>query len=388
MLNKRNFLPFHQPSIGKEEIKEVLDTLKSGWITTGLKVKKFEEEFAKFIGAKYVVAVNSCTSALHLALAVIGLEKDDEVIVPTMTFAATAEVVRYFNAKPVLVDIEPNTLFIDPNEIEKKITRKTKAIIPVHYAGQACDIDKILKIARKHKLKIIWDAAHSLPVKYKKNVVGTFPDITCFSFYPTKPITTGEGGMITTNNKKWADRMRILSLHGISKDAWKRYTKSGSWYYEIIVPGFKYNLTDIAASLGLAQLKKCYFFLRKREKISRTYNQIFKNIPEIEILTVKKYRTHAWHLYVIQLNLKKLKINRNQFIEKLKRRNIAASVHFIPLHIHPYYRKKYGYKAKDFPNAYAAYKRIISLPIYPKMTQKDTQDVIRAVKDIINKFRK
>lgn len=385
---RKKFLLFHQPSIDKKEIKEVLDTLKSGWITTGPKVKIFEQKFAKFIGAKYAVAVNSCTAAMHLALAAIGLKKGDEVIVPTMTFAATAEVVRYFDARPVLVDVEPDTLLIDPGEIEKKITKKTKAIIPVHYGGQACDIDKILKIARQYKLKVIWDAAHSLPTKYKGKLVGTFPDITCFSFYATKTITTGEGGMITTDNKKLAEKMRVLSLHGISKDAWKRYTTAGSWYYEIIYPGFKYNLTDIAASMGLAQLKKSTLFLQKRRKIANLYNLAFKNLPEIKTPTTKKYSTHCWHLYVIQLNLGKLKINRDQFIEKIKKRNIGVSVHFIPLHIHPYYRKKYGYKAKDLPNAYAAYKRIISLPIYPKMTQKDIQDVIWTIKDIINKFRK
>jgi len=385
---RKKFLPFHQPSIDKEEIKEVLDTLKSGWLTTGPKVKKFEEKFAKFIGVKYAIAVNSCTAALHLALAAIGLKRGDEVIVPTMTFAATAEVVRYFDAKPVLADIEPDTLLIDPHEIERKITKKTKVVIPVHYGGQACDIDTILQIARRYKLKVIWDAAHSLPAKYKRRIIGTFPDITCFSFYATKPITTSEGGMITTNNKKWADKIQILSLHGISKNAWKRYTTTGSWYYEIIYPGFKYNLTDIAASIGVAQLKKCNPFLQKRKKIANLYNQAFRNLPEIKTPVIKKYNTHAWHLYVIQLNLEKLKINRDQFIEELKKRKIGVSVHFIPLHIHPYYRKKYGYKAKDLPNAYIAYKRIISLPIYPKMTQKDIQDVIWAIKDIVNKFRK
>jgi len=385
---RKKFLPFHQPSIDKEEIKEVLDTLKSGWLTTGPKVKKFEEKFAKFIGVKYAIAVNSCTAALHLALAAIGLKRGDEVIVPTMTFAATAEVVRYFDAKPVLADIEPDTLLIDPHEIERKITKKTKVVIPVHYGGQACDIDTILQIARRYKLKVIWDAAHSLPAKYKRRIIGTFPDITCFSFYATKPITTSEGGMITTNNKKWADKIQILSLHGISKNAWKRYTTAGSWYYEIIYPGFKYNLTDIAASIGVVQLKKCNPFLQKRKKIANLYNQAFRNLPEIKTPVIKKYNTHAWHLYVIQLNLEKLKINRDQFIEELKKRKIGVSVHFIPLHIHPYYRKKYGYKAKDLPNAYIAYKRIISLPIYPKMTQKDIQDVIWAIKDIVNKFRK
>jgi perosamine synthetase len=385
---RKKFLPFALPSIEKEEINEVIDTLKSRWITTGPRVKKFEKEFVKFINAKYAVAVNSCTAALHLALAAIELKRGDEVLVPTMTFASTAEVVRYFDAKPVLVDIKSDTLLIDLGEIEKKITKKTKAIIPVHYAGQACDIDKILKIARKYKLKVIWDAAHALPTKYKGKLVGTFPDITCFSFYATKPITMGEGGIAVTGNKKWAEKMRILSLHGISKDAWKRYTATGSWYYEIIYPGFKYNLTDIAASLGLVQFKKCNLFLQKRKKIARIYNRTFNNLPEITILRVEKYGTHAWHLYAIQLNLDRLKIGRDKFIEELKKRKIGVSVHFIPLHLHPYYKQKYGYKPKDLPNAYHAYQRIISLPIYPKMTTQDIKDVIWAIKDIINKFKK
>ena len=385
---RKKFLPFYKPSIGPEEIKQVVKTLKSGWITAGPKTKEFEEKFAKFINAKYAVAVNSGTATLHLALAVIDLKRNDEVIVPTMTFAATAEVVRYFDAKPVLTDINPETLLINPEDIKKKITKKTKAIIPVHYGGQACDVDKILKIAKKHKLNVIWDAAHSLPTKYKGKIIGSFPDLTCFSFYATKPITTGEGGMLVTNNKIWAEKASVLSLHGISKDAWKRYTATGSWYYEIIAPGFKYNLTDIAASMGLVQLKRCYQLFKKRKKIAQKYNQGFKNIPEVIIPTTGKYSTNAWHLYPLQLNLEILKINRGKFIKELKKRNIGFSVHFIPLHLHPYYKKKYGYKANDFPQAYSAYKRIISLPIYPKMTQKDVQDVILAIKDIVKKFKK
>jgi len=385
---KKKFLPFAPPTISQKEIKEVTDTLRSGWITTGPKVKKFEQQFAKFSNCKYAVAVNSCTAALHLALAAIGLKKDDEVIVPTMTFASTAEVVRYFNAKPVLVDVNPDTLLIDIQDIKNKISKKTKAIIPVHYGGQACDIDEIIKIARQHNIRVIWDAAHALPTKYKGKIINSFPDITCFSFYVTKPITTGEGGMAVTNNKKWAEKMQILSLHGINKDAWKRYSAEGSWYYEIVAPGFKYNLTDIAASLGIVQLGKMNQFYQKRKKIAKSYNQAFKNIPHINIPIIKKYGTNAWHLYPIQLNLKKLKINRNEFIEELKKRKIGCSVHFIPLHIHPYYRKKYKHKAKNFPNAYNAYKKIISLPIYPKMTEKDIKDVIWAVKDIVKKYKK
>ncbi len=384
---RKTFLSFSPPLIGQEEIKQVVKTLKSGWLTTGPKAKKFERNFAKFVDAKYAVATNSCTAALHLCLKIIGVKSGDEVIVPTMTFAATAEVVEHLNARPVLVDIRPDTLIIDPKQIEKAITKKTKAIIPVHHGGQAGEIDKILKIAKKYKLKVVWDAAHALPTKYKGKIIGSFPDLTCFSFYVNKTLAAGQGGIITTNNKKWAEQARLLSFHGINTNPWKRSTV-GSWYYEIITPGFECNLTDIAASLGLVQLKRVNSFLQKRRRIAQAYNQAFKNLKEIDIPVIGKNTKPCWHLYVIQLNLNKLKINRNQFIQELKKRNIGFSVHFIPLHLHPYYREKYGYKANDFPHAYAAYKRIISLPIYPKMTQKDIRDVVWAVKDIVKKFKK
>jgi perosamine synthetase len=388
MKKRKTFLPFALPDLANEEIKEVVKTLKSGWLTTGPKTKLFEQKFAKYIGCKHAIAVNSCTAALHLALAAIGIKENDEVIIPTMTFAATAEVITYFKAKPVMADCDPITLLITSEEIEKRITGKTKAIIGVHYGGTPCDIDKITAVARKHKLKIIWDAAHALPTHYKNRFIGTFPDITCFSFYVTKGITTGEGGMITTNDSKSAEKMQIMSLHGISKDAWKRYSKEGSWFYEIICPGFKYNLTDIASSMGLVQLKKCDKFRNKREKIAQAYNKAFKRLKEIKIPPTTSNSANAWHLYTIQLNLEKLKINRDKFIEELSKRNIGTSVHFIPLHMHPYYRNTYNYKGTDFPNSYNAYKRIISLPIYTKMKTEDVRDVISAVEDIIIKYAK
>lgn len=385
---RKNFLPFHKPSIGKEEIKEVVDTLKSGWLTTGPKTKKFERLFAKFVGAKYAIAVNSCTAAIHLALAAIGLKEEDEVIIPTMTFTTEAEVVTYFKAKPIFVDCEPDTLLIDVNKIERKITKKTKAIIPVHYGGQACDIDEILKIARRHNLRVIWDAAHALPTEYKGKMIGIFPDFNCFSFYATKTLTTGEGGIVTTNNKKYAERIAILSSHGMSKGAWKRYSKGGVWHYKIVAPGFKYNFTDIAASLGLCQLKKCKGLWRKRKKIAEQYNKAFKDLKEVTPLTQKPYGTNAWHLYVIKLNLKRLKITRDEFIEELKKRNIGTSVHFIPLHLHPYWKKTYNLKIKNFPISTSVYKQIISLPIFPNMVEKDVKDVIEAIKDIVSKYKK
>jgi len=382
-----SFLPFHIPEIGEDEIRSVVETLKSGWLTTGVKVKRFEEDFAKYLGCGHAIALNSCTAALHLALEAVGIEEGDEVIVPTMTFTATAEVVLYFKAKPVLVDCLPDTFNIDPAGVERAITPKTKAIIPVHFGGQPCDMEPILEVARRHKLYVIEDAAHALPAKYRGNTVGTIGDITCFSFYATKTITTGEGGMATTENPEWAARMRMMSLHGISHDAWKRYTKEGSWYYEVVSPGFKYNLTDIGAAIGIEQLKKCDLFGAARKRIAAAYDEGFANLPEIQTPVCASDVQHAWHLYVIQLDLERLKINRHQFIEALREAGIGTSVHFIPLHLHPYYRNEFGYTAKDFFQASAVYERIISLPIYPNMTHADADRVVSAVRSIAKQYR-
>ncbi len=397
MNEKPSIISFHKPYISEDEISEVLDSLRSGWLTTGLKCVEFEKSFAEYVGCKHAVAVNSCTAALHIALDAIGLKEGDSVITTPMTFAATAEVIRYFNAKPVFVDIEPDTMNIDVSKLEEKVKSlkdggaRLKTIIPVHYAGQPCDMDPIMAIANKYNLKVIEDAAHVLPAKYKERTIGTIGDITCFSFYATKNITTGEGGMAVTDNPEWAERMRIMSLHGISKDAWKRYTAEGNWYYEIIAPGYKYNMTDIAAALGIAQLRKADKFCHRRTEIARFYNKAFSHIEAIEIphsSRLTPHTNHSWHLYVIKLNLEQLTIDRNSFIEELKSRGIGTSVHFIPLHIHPYYRDMYGYKPEDFPVAYETYQRIISLPIYPKMTDEDIQMVIEAVSDVATKYSK
>ena len=382
------FLPFHVPDIGEAETNAVVETLRSGWLTTGRKVKTFEADFCNYIGCSHSVAVNSGTAALHLALDAVGVKEGDEVIVPAMTFAATAEVVIYLKAKPVLVDCRRDTLNIDPEAIERKITSKTKAIIPVDMAGQPCDFDAILEIARRRKLKVIEDAAHALPAAYRQEKVGRISDITCFSFYATKTITTGEGGMATTENPDWANRMRMMSLHGISLDAWDRYTDKGSWYYEIIRPGYKYNLTDIAAALGIEQLKRCDQFYEARRRIANRYHEAFAELPEIEVPTIAPDVQHAWHLYVIQLNLERLKINRQDFIKALKSQNIGTSVHFIPLHLHPFYRDTFGYQPADFPQASASFERIISLPIYPKMTEGNVRDVIGAVRTLAKEYRR
>jgi dTDP-4-amino-4,6-dideoxygalactose transaminase len=381
-------VPFAMPDIDEAEIDSVVETLRSGWLTTGPKVRRFEEDFANYVGCQHAVAVNSATAALHLALAAVGIEEDDEVLVPTMTFAATAEVVLYFKAKPVLVDCRRDTFNLDPDQIEKAITAKTKAIIPVHIAGQACDMDRIMEIARVHDLRVIEDAAHALPSRYQGKMIGTIGDITCFSFYATKTITTGEGGMATTESLEWADRMRIMGLHGISKDAWKRYTAEGSWYYEILYPGFKYNLTDIAAAIGIEQLKKCRRFWECRQRYATLYNEGLQDVPGIITPHVALDIQHAWHLYIMQLDLDQLRIGRNEFIALLKEENIGTSVHFIPLHLHPYYRDTFQYRPEDFPNASATFERIISLPIYPKMAEADVQRVIDAVGKIARQHRR
>jgi len=381
-------IPFHKPYITENEINKVVDTIRFGWLTMGPETIEFEKAFNKYIGSKYSVAVNSCTAALHLALKSINLQAGDEVIIPTMTFASSGEVVCYFGAKPVLVDVEKNTHNIDISKIEKIITSKTKAIIPVHYGGQPCDMDEIMEIAKKYNLYVIEDAAHSLPAYYKGKKIGTIGDITCFSFYATKTLTTGEGGMVTTKNSEWAEKIKILRLHGISKDAWKRYSKEGSWYYEITDLGYKYNMTDVQAALGISQLKKVERMWKMRQEIARKYNNTFGSLPEITIPFIKSNRTTAWHLYVIKLNGGALKIDRNRFIEELGKRGINTSVHFIPLHRHPFYRKKICSKSENFPNADWIYERIISLPIYPGMKKNEVETVIEAVKNTIKKFKR
>lgn len=380
---RTTFLPFAAPSIGEEEIAEVLDTLRSGWLTSGPKVKRFEEEFAARVGARHAVAVNSCTAALHLALEAAGVGEGDEVLTTPMTFAATGEVIRYLGATPILVDIDPVTMNLDPQKLGEAAKKAwhAKAMIPVHIGGLMCDMDPIMSVAREHGLAVIEDAAHTFPSTYKGRMVGTISNVTCFSFYSTKTITTGEGGMATTEDEALAERMRMMSLHGISKNAWTRYTATGSWKYDILFPGYKYNMPDIAAALGLAQLKKAEAFHRRRTEIARKYTRAFGALsdfleapPDAPVGDV-----HSWHLYILRLNLDRLRIGRDEFIEELKKANIGVSVHFIPLHIHPYYRESYGYEPGDFPNAYRSFLRSISLPIYPKMTDEDVDSVIAAV---------
>lgn len=380
------FLPFHQPSIDGEEIQEVVDTLRSGWITTGPKTKLFEKKFQEYIGCKHAIAVSSCTAGLHLALVAAGVGQGDEVITTPYTFATTGEVIIQIGAKPVFVDIEEDGFNIDVTKIPEAITPETKAIIPVHFAGEPCDMDEIMKIAQENNLFVIEDAAHAVGAEYKGKKIGNIGDVTVFSFYATKNLTTGEGGMVTTNNDELAEKIRFLSLHGISKDAWKRYTAAGSWYYEILYAGYKYNMTDIQASLGIHQLNKLEKFLSIRQKYAQRYSSAFADVSEIKTPPVNHHVRHAWHLYVIRLNSASLSIDRKQFIEALKAENIGSSVHFIPLHLHPYYKKKYGYKQGDYPNSEQVYSRVISLPLFPKMADADIEDVIKAVKKVVSMY--
>ncbi|GJM17008.1 MAG: spore coat protein [Thermodesulfobacteriota bacterium] len=381
-------IPFHKPYITEDEVSEVLDTVRSGWLTMGPRTLQFEQEFSKYVGSPHAVAVNSGTSALHLALKAIDLKPGDEVIVPTMTFTATAEVVCYFNATPILVDIERDTHNMDVSLIEKTITPRTRAIIPVHYGGQPCDMDAIMEIARSRGLYVIEDAAHSLPAWYGEKSVGTIGDLTCFSFYATKPLAAGEGGMVTTENGDWAERIRVLRLHGISKDAWKRYSAGGSWYYEVTEVGYKYNMTDVQAALALSQLRKLDFMWERRKYITKMYSEGFSGSEAITTPTFRPDRVSSFHLYPIKINPDALTIDRAQFIEELGKRSIGTSVHFIPLHRHPFYRNRFSYDEKDFPEAEWVYERLISLPVYPGMSNREIEYVINSVNDISTKHKK
>lgn len=386
---RKNFLVFGKPKISQIEISEVIKTIKSGWIGTGPKTHLFEDKVRKYLGSKYAIALNSCTAGLHLALDILGIDDNDEIITTPLTFPSTTNVIIHHHAKPIFADVEIDTGNIDPNEIEKKITKKTKAIIPVHLYGLPCKMDLIPKIAKKNKLYVIEDAAHCLEGKYKGKKIGTISDFTAFSFYVTKNLTTGEGGMLTTNNQKWANEARIRSLHGISKDAWKRYSASGFIPYETLYPGYKYNMTDITASLGIHQIDKIEKQLLIREKYWQVYNKAFKEDKEVQIpFEPDRSVKHARHLYTLLIKTKRLKINRNQFVEALKAENIGTGIHFTPVHLHKYYRDRFGFKKGDFPNAEYIGERTISLPLSAALNRKDIEDVIKAVKKIIHYYRK
>jgi len=380
-------LPFSPPLIGEEEISEVVDTLRSDWITTGPKTKRFEKEFAAYLDAPGALALNSCTAGLHTALATLGIGPGDEVITTPMTFAASVNVIEHVGARPILVDVEPDTLNIDPALVAAAITPQTRAVLPVHFAGHPADLDPIADLATTHRLAVIEDAAHALPARYRNRPIGAGSNPAAFSFYATKNLTTAEGGMLT-GDAEFLDRARVVSLHGMSRDAWKRYERGGSWFYEVVVPGFKYNMTDIQAALGLWQLRKLAGFQERRRAVVRMYDEAFGQNDALELPARRPEVEHAWHLYVLRMRPGALGIQRDEFIEELRQRNIGSSVHFIPIHIHPYYRDKYHYQPDSFPVAYGNYQRMLSLPLNPRLADGDVHDVIDAVLDIVRQHRR
>ncbi len=394
------FLAFSPPSLGQEEIDEVVDTLRSDWITTGPKVKRFEQDFAAYTGAAAALAVSSATDAMLIALAALGIGPGDEVITTPMTFCSTVHVIEHLGARPVLVDVEPATLTIDPAQVERAITPRTRALLPVHLYGQPCEMDSLFDVASRHGLAIVEDAAHAFPARYRGCMIGAAAlahgsgeaaagagvrDLAAFSFYATKNLTTAEGGMLT-GDPDLIEQARLWSLHGMSRDAYKRYSAEGSWYYEVVLPGFKCNMTDIQAALGLQQLRKLADFQARRRAVVQQYSAALASLPEVQIPTERAEVEHAWHIYALRLNLERLTIDRARFIEELKQRNIGTSVHFIPIHLHPYYRDKYGWRPEDFPIAYREYRRLISLPLYPRLSEQDAEDVVEAVREVARKY--
>ena len=390
---RESFLPFGPPLVGEEEIAEVTAALRSDWLTTGPRVARFEADFAERLGAPAALAVNSGTAALHVALCALGVGPGDRVISTPMTFCSSIHVVEQVGAVPLLVDVEPDTLNLDPDRVEAAIegTPGVRAIEPVHLYGHPCEMDALLEMAGRHGLALVEDAAHALPAAYRGLRVGApaagVPDLTAFSFYATKNMTTGEGGMLT-GPPELVDRARTWSLHGMSRDAFQRYEEGGSWYYEVVAAGFKYNMTDIQAALGIHQLRRLEGFQARRREIVARYDAAFAGLEELELPARRAHVEHAWHLYVIRLHLDRLRLDRAAFIRALAERRIGTSVHFIPVHLHPYYRDRYGFRPEDFPVASREYERIVSLPLYPRMSDRDVEDVIEAVSAVVCRHRR
>lgn len=394
--NKNNqFIPFHVPAIGEEEIAEVVATLRQGWLTTGPRTAQFEKEFAAYVRAPHALAVNSCTAGLHLALAALGLGPGDEVITTPLTFCATVNTILHVGATPVLADIGEDGN-IDPESIRRSINENTRAIVPVHLAGLPCRMNEIWQIAREHHLYVVEDAAHAAGTEYEGLPVGAgnprlgyYSDAVAYSFYATKNLTTGEGGMVTTHNPALYDRMKILCLHGISKDAWSRYSEKGKWFYEVTAGGFKYNLSDIQSAIGIHQLRKLDRFTEERERIAGAYRAALGEVAEIELPPAPPAGArHAWHLYMIRLRLEELEIDRARFMDELREAGVGASVHFIPIPLHPYYAKIETLQAALCPAAMALYERIVSLPIFPGLTGEQIGRIAEAVKKIVERSRR
>lgn len=382
---RTEFLPFSPPCLSDEERAEVMDTLHSDWLTTGPKTKRFEQALLGRMGAPSVVCLNSCTAGLHVALIALGVGPGDEVIVPSLTFCATANVVEHVGARPVLVDVLADTLCIDPAAVERAINHRTKAIIPVHYAGHPADLDPLFALAEKHGLHIIEDAAHAIDAKYKGVLVGSRPNLAAFSFYATKNLTTGEGGCLT-GDPTLVERARIAGHHGMNRDAWKRFDKSGSWYYEVVLPGFKYNMMDLQAAIGLRQLDRLDWMQARRREVVAKYAEGMGEMAALELPWARPEVESSWHLYVLRLRPELLRITRNDFINELKAREIGTSVHYLPVHMHPFYRNKYGYRPEDCPVAADAFSRMISLPLHPGLSADDIEDVVSAVRDIASAY--
>ncbi len=396
-------VPFFRPSISEAEINEVVDCLRSGWLTTGARCRQFEEDFAKFVGAKHAVAVNSCTAALHLAVEALGLREGQAVLVPTYTFAATAEIVRYMNAVPIFVDCDPVSLNIDLVDAERKLADfrasrlavasdlKVVGIIPVHYAGVMVDMDAVQKFADEHRLWVVEDAAHALPAAYRMTPEDSWRQcgqntsaVTCFSFYANKTITTGEGGMAVTDDPELAARIRQMSLHGLSQDAWRRYSGGAQWDYRIEAPGYKYNMTDVAASIGIHQLQRAESMRAAREQIANFYFDALADLEELELPAQPENRLHSWHLFPIRLRLNELQITRNDFIDQMREQGIGCSVHWRPLHLHPYYQETFGWSSDLFPVATSQWERLISLPLFPGMTPEEKEHVVQTIRTLIS----
>ena len=384
---RETFLPFARPSIGQEEIDELLDSIQSGWITTGPKTERFATMFAEYVGGRFAVPLSSATAGLHVALLAHGVGPGDEVITTPMTFAATANLIVLVGATPVLADIDRDTLQIRVEEIARKITPKTRAIIPVHYVGQPVDLDPILELAAERRLVVIEDAAHAVGTEYKGRRIGSFPTTSVFSFHPNKNITTGEGGMLVTGDEAIFERASLLKFHGMDRNAWKRFSKTGSPRYDIALPGYKYNMMDIQAAIGLHQLPRLDGFIEARTRLAEAYQEAFRDLPGLILPQRVPYPSrHAWHLYTPLVNIDALTIDRDRFMQELKRRNIGSGLHYTALHEFSYYADTFGWKPEDFPEAHFVSERIVSLPLFPAMSDEDQSDVIEAVRDVCRSF--
>jgi len=382
------YLIFGSPRIEEDEIAEVVDSLRSGWVSTGPKVAKFEEIFRDYIGCRFARATSSCTAGLHLAMLVAGIKPGDEVITSPLTFAATANAILHTGAKPVFVDVDPQTFNIDPERIEERITSRTRAIVPVHLTGRPCEMDPIVAVARKNDLLVIEDAAHALEAWYHGRKVGTIGNLSVFSFYVTKNLTTAEGGMVTTDHEDWAEAIEHYALHGLSRGAWKRFSDEGFKHYEVVVPGFKYNMMDIQAAIGIHQIKKVDRYLKRREEIWRRYDEAFADAPLDMPPPPDENTIHARHLYVVRLRLDQLRIHRDGVVQELHERGIGTGIHYRSLHLHRYYRETFGYRPEDFPHAADYSERALSLPLSAKLTDRDVEDVIMIVHEVLAENRR